>query len=132
MKRCYYCRKKKDDKLDYCEECLYNYTNLINDKRFHNRLKKYNITPKVYFYMLKKQKGRCFICKTPANKLFLEIDHDHKCCKIGSCGKCVRGLLCGKCNKALGFIEDDPTRAAWILRYLGNEPWWASDFYSPS
>ena len=41
----------------------------------------------------------------------LAIDHDHD---TGA----VRGRLCGGCNSALGFLKDDPSRIAGLLRYL--------------
>lgn len=41
----------------------------------------------------------------------IHIDHDH------DTGK-VRGALCAPCNKALGFLRDDPDKILALLSYL--------------
>lgn len=63
--------------------------------------------------LLKKQKGRCAICKqkldvdaNPQSISYPRMDHDHKCCKRG-CSSCIRGLLCRSCNYGLGCFQDD-------------------------
>lgn len=49
------------------------------------------------------QGGKCKICQEIKN---LTLDHDHRCCKVGSaCEKCVRGGLCHGCNMRLGQLE---------------------------
>ncbi len=53
-------------------------------------------------------KNECEVC---GNKSKLVIDHDHKT-------HIVRGRLCQGCNKAIGFIADDPNRAIKIFGYL--------------
>ena len=73
-----------------------------------NHLKtKYGISLADYEAMLRRQRGRCGICKRRPGKRRLCVDHDHK---TGQ----VRGLLCGRCNSGNGFYQDDPrlTRAA--------------------
>jgi hypothetical protein len=75
-----------------------------------NFLKRYhNITPKEYAYLVKKQHGKCLICKTKQKTLF--IDHNHK-------SNHIRGLLCLRCNSALGFIREDIKIAKRIIKYL--------------
>jgi hypothetical protein len=47
----------------------------------------------------------------------LHIDHDHFCCPgKKSCGKCVRGALCSRHNIFLGYLEEDPLFAMWVIR----------------
>lgn len=122
--RCNYCRKRAE--TEYCDDCLYAYKNL--DNKFTKRLRRHSITKEIYFDLLRKQKGRCGICKSPAQNLFLNIDHDHSCCKgPNSCGKCVRGLLCNKCNLGLGYFDDNPMSIAFALRYLDAKPFWSED-----
>jgi hypothetical protein len=65
-----------------------------------------------YVETLAKQNGHCALCPAKINPgkrtgRFC-VDHDHACCpgRIGSCGKCVRGLLCHGCNVKLGHLED--------------------------
>jgi hypothetical protein len=62
------------------------------------------------------QGGVCAICKQCENeKSFryanLAVDHCH------ATGK-VRGLLCNSCNRAIGFLQDDPERARRLAEYL--------------
>jgi hypothetical protein len=65
---------------------------------------------------LKKQKGRCAICRKKLLKPFQ--DHDRKCCKsVKTCGRCKRGALCVTCNTFLGKVE----QKRWLksaLQYL--------------
>jgi hypothetical protein len=65
------------------------------------------------------QTGRCAICEEIV--LDLVMDHDHRCCNrsIGSCGKCLRGLLCQNCNVGIGAFRDDPIRLEKAIKYLG-------------
>lgn len=57
----------------------------------------------------------CFICGSHEN---LEIDHDHTCCSIRSCGKCIRGVLCGNHNRGIGHFYDDPEMLEAAAAYL--------------
>ena len=51
--------------------------------------------------LLRKQKGKCAICKRrkPDTKQGWHTDHDHKTER-------VRGILCRRCNHRLGVVED--------------------------
>lgn len=78
--------------------------------RARARKYRYGITAEDYRRDLIGQAGRCLVClRVPDHDLV--PDHDH------STGK-VRGLLCQPCNKAIGFLADDPARARSVARYL--------------
>jgi len=80
---------------------------------------KYGITLKEYEAMLVAQDNRCAICKTDnpygegqihqRARMSFAVDHCHKTGK-------TRSLLCNLCNRALGFLQDDPeiVKAAWV------------------
>lgn len=72
------------------------------------RLNKRGITEEQYLKMLEQQENRCAICR---KERALDIDHCH------TQGH-VRGLLCSSCNRALGFLEDDPVIIESALEYL--------------
>lgn len=63
----------------------------------------------------------CSICGENPGDRRLSIDHDHLCCPgIGSCGKCVRGLLCRQCNLGIGNLRDDPALLMRAIDYLNS------------
>jgi hypothetical protein len=52
--------------------------------------------------MLERQAGVCAICgRPPRGGRALDVDHDHVTGR-------VRGLLCGNCNRAVGFLDENP------------------------
>ena len=59
-------------------------------------------------YLLRKQKGRCLICKKKTDRPCL--DHHHKR-KVKGTGQ-IRGVLCSNCNVFLAKIENNATRYA--------------------
>lgn len=71
--------------------------------------RKYRLYPIEYDRLVAKQNGCCASCGEQTDALV--VDHDH------STGK-VRGLLCHPCNKALGFLRDDPSRIQRLYSYL--------------
>jgi hypothetical protein len=83
----------------------------------------YGLTVKQYYLMLEKQGGCCAICqsrvpctrrhKNRGTEMFF-IDHDHA---TGA----VRGLLCNCCNRALGYLRDDPNLVERAMAYLRGE-----------
>lgn len=74
------------------------------------RLKKvYGLEYADYERLYAIQGGRCAICRDPHE--WLSVDHCHTTNQ-------VRSLLCGWCNSAVGFIREDPLRAAALVRYL--------------
>lgn len=78
----------------------------------HKRLSAYGLTDEAFAFWLSKQDGVCGICRGPMVPIC--VDHDH------STGA-VRGLLCSDCNKALGFLRDDPRRALAAATYLDGD-----------
>lgn len=77
--------------------------------------KRHGITEEVYTTMFNLYDGKCHSCKIRTVEV---IDHDHQCCSIYSCGKCVRGLLCKPCNISLGYLEDSPDQINCLLAYI--------------
>jgi hypothetical protein len=72
-----------------------------------------------YDALLQEQGGVCAICKEPPGTMKLSVDHDHRCCPLGSsCEVCVRGLLCHRCNLALGGFNDDIVTLQHAMDYL--------------
>lgn len=64
-----------------------------------------------------RQRRKCACCGEV--RPVLEVDHNHKCCPgKRTCGKCTRDLLCKGCNKALGFLGDNPKVMKRALAYL--------------
>lgn len=93
----------------------------LNPKcRVCNRARRHGIPQSSIVDMLRSQDWKCPIC-TGGLGDFWVVDHDHDCCSGGtSCGKCVRGLLCNHCNKAIGFLADDPDLLRRAADYLGS------------
>jgi Recombination endonuclease VII len=73
-------------------------------------MRAYGITPEQYDAMLKRQKGRCAICREKP-RYRLRIDHDH-------ITKVVRRLLCIPCNLGLGCFKDRPALLRRAAKYL--------------
>jgi len=77
--------------------------------------REYGIAREEYEALLKRQNGRCAICKRlpgwEKKKKRLSVDHDHV-------SGAVRGLLCGTCNTGLGHLGDDVLTLESALEYL--------------
>jgi hypothetical protein len=73
-------------------------------------LREFGLTIGEYETLLKKQRGKCAICKGhPGRKgSRFAVDHDH------TTGK-VRGLLCLQCNTKLGWLESNNNA---VMKYL--------------
>lgn len=118
----------KDGLNKHCKECLAAGNRKKNQKprriptpaenRKMNLKRKFGITPEEFDQMLFDQGGGCAICgdddPAPARgagtSLFV-VDHCHDT-------GVVRSLLCSGCNKAIGFLKDDPTIAKNASEYL--------------
>jgi len=79
----------------------------VKERAQKNRIyKEHDITREEYAKKLKRQNGRCGICRCKDTRA-LSVDHNHSHCSgEQSCRLCNRGLLCNKCNKKLAVIED--------------------------
>ncbi len=80
----------------------------------------YGITGDQYNELLIAQDGLCRICGKQETKIrhgrtvALAVDHCH------ATGR-VRGLLCNKCNRAIGWLGDDPALLIRAAEYLSEE-----------
>ena len=72
----------------------------------------YGITIDEFNKILKKQEGKCVICRTdkPNGRGFC-VDHDHKTGK-------VRGILCHSCNTGIGSLKDSVELLEKAIKYL--------------
>jgi Recombination endonuclease VII len=86
-----------------CVQCL------LRRRLTYDMPRQYGITLEEYNVILSAQNGACAICKTRMTTPC--VDHDH------NTGR-VRGLLCSECNKAIGFLKDDPDRCLNAATYL--------------
>jgi hypothetical protein len=86
-----------------------------SDQYFNYIRGKYHLSRERWHAIYKSQGYGCAICH---KKKILVVDHDHRCCKVGSCGLCIRGLLCVRCNNGIGLMLDNPqilnTAASYI------------------
>lgn len=71
---------------------------------------KYGLTVEQHTQMLRRQRGRCAICRRKPKRR-LQVDHCH------TSGK-VRGLLCSYCNRSLGAFERNENWLTSALKYL--------------
>lgn len=78
--------------------------------------RKYGITPKEYDEMLRKQDGRCAICREQPGKRRFAVDHNHRTGRL-------RGLLCDDCNTSIGKLGDDYAAISRAQTYLVKEAW---------
>ena len=112
-------------RMAVCKECKKAYgrayharrrdegTGFQETRRAYRLRSYYGITENDYETLLTCQGGRCAICHTGSNgsRAKFDIDHNHQTGK-------VRGLLCSHCNRALGFIRDQPETAISMAKYL--------------
>lgn len=78
--------------------------------------KVYGITGDDYAALLKRQGGKCAICRARPISKRLAVDHDHKSGE-------TRGLLCGTCNhELLGSAWDSLAKIEAAWHYLNTPP----------
>ncbi|MEU3772381.1 endonuclease domain-containing protein [Streptomyces sp. NPDC032472] len=95
--------------------------------RMCHTLRRHNITRADYNRILSCQDFKCAVCGAQTSDSLgrsFHVDHDHSCCNqpVGSCGRCIRGLLCSSCNKAAGMLGDSAERALALSNYLRRTP----------
>jgi len=73
------------------------------------KLREFGLTTESYLKMIKKQRGKCYICSETPDRICL--DHNHKTGKL-------RKILCSKCNSALGFVKENPIILKKMISYL--------------
>lgn len=116
---CNQCGKApKYPRSGYCRECRKEH-----DKRYYEERKEsirsklrervYGLSEEDYQALIKKQDGRCVICRSqdPGRSKYWNVDHCH------DSGK-VRGLLCTTCNTGLGHFKDDAELLKAAVKYL--------------
>ncbi len=97
----------------YCKPC---HNQIVKDNKVKNHgsersflLKhRYGIDSVDFAWRVLQQDGVCALCKRRKPK---HVDHDHK---TGE----VRGILCFNCNRALGYVRDDPMALYALADYL--------------
>lgn len=81
-----------------------------------NVVKTYGITADDYEELLKRQGGKCAICRARPRSKRLAVDHNH------TTGE-VRGLLCSRCNHdLLGSAWDSLAMAVALWHYMNTPP----------
>lgn len=69
----------------------------------------YGITLEQFKRMLEAQGGGCSVCGEKVGKLV--VDHCHKTQK-------VRSVLCNGCNRALGYVKENPNKLRALAAYV--------------
>lgn len=83
--------------------------------RLKRRARKYGITVDEVTALLAQGCGVCGEADNVSAR-GLHIDHDHDCCPgVGSCGRCIRGVLCYADNIHFERFLDSPR----VIAYLG-------------
>ena len=123
---CFY--KRSDSESGYrsqCKDCHKAGFWRTRDKVKHRKvsyksqlLKRYNIGVEVFNEMFRLQDGKCLICASDLENIFLDksgspvaVDHNHTTGQI-------RGLLCKNCNSGIGYLKDSRSLLEKAIRYL--------------
>lgn len=96
----------------------YNHRRYRENKTYRQRIldrqleRTYGITRREFVALLKKQGGRCAVCRTkrPGGRGW-HTEHDHQ---VGG----VRGITCGLCNVGMGNLKDDPRLLERAAKYI--------------
>jgi hypothetical protein len=110
-------KKSKDGLQPLCKPCAIEKNHDYYSYEAHRRhwlKKRYGLSIEQYNTLLDSQNGLCAVCQSKnADGRWdtFAVDHDH------STGL-VRGLLCNGCNRAIGFMDDNPERLESAAAYL--------------
>ena len=123
--RCLPCRVARAKALKNARKKRQHQRRTPEEKNLFNRRKslrqKYGMSLDTYDAILKKQGGRCKICRADkpggagAKFNVFSVDHDHN---TGA----VRGLLCGLCNITIGSAREDAEILRATVKYLDAAP----------
>ena len=109
---CRACRKSIDARPEKRKADRQRYHANTDGYRNQHYRRSYGITLPEYDALLKRQRGRCAICRNLCKSgKRLAVDHNH------TTGR-VRGLLCGRCNPLLGYAADDVNMLREAIKYL--------------
>lgn len=117
----YPAKRSKFGRRNICTDCRKEIRAAWKSSVPNTNLHLFHISPEQYLAMLATQDFCCAICKTdtPHGRGCWNIDHDHACCPgVGSCGKCIRGLICHHCNVALSRAFDSVEILSAMISYL--------------
>lgn len=111
--------RTKHGSATYCRPCHnqwakeWNKSEVGKQSRHRSRIRyEYDLNAQTFDLLRQNQQGVCAICKqSPDNGKELCVDHCHVTGK-------VRGLLCDKCNRALGYLKEDPQLIRRAADYL--------------
>jgi hypothetical protein len=82
-----------------------------NEKKWKRIKQKYNLSKEDYFYNLKNQDFKCFICFVDLNEKNTHVDHCHTTGKF-------RSLLCGRCNQGIGLFDENYEKIKKAANYV--------------
>ena len=94
----------------------YRFNHKEKNKKYHLK-SLYGLSLTDFDNLLLAQNNKCPICGQPLDlqkPKNVVVDHSHKTGK-------VRGILCSNCNKALGFLKDNPEYAYNASIYLESD-----------
>ena len=113
-----YYHKHQEEIDSQHKEYYHNHEKEIRKYERIYRLKKhYELNITEFDNLLLAQDNKCLICGQPLylqNPHSVHIDHSHKT-------GVIRGILCSNCNRAIGFLKDNPEYAYNASIYLESD-----------